>query len=552
MICFLMLPTLGIYDGHDAGAGLITEDDIYAVNEERLSREKYNRGFPERAIKKVLELSTIDKDDVEKIATAGTYRRKKRLLKLKKGLKKILGENFPEIVTVQHHLAHASGAYHTSGWDKAIVLTVDAAGDGLSSGVYLGERGDLVKIAESSYLDSLGDFYASITEMLGFIPMRHEGKIMALGSYYEGDDLHDFYDCIEAGGLSFKNHLETTGSESVKKLSKKIGFPLNRKDECEDILRSGKKDHELWDIAVKIAASAQTHLEKEVDRLCTNIKEDETIPQEYKEKICFSGGVAQNVKLNKIIRENFDQSYIFPHMGDGGLALGAAFHVHSGVNMRKENWDWKNDLKRIYLGPKFNSDEIEKELKDTKEIDHRPLKEENMIEKINSLLSEGKIIGLFQGRMEYGPRALGNRSIIADPSKERNKEKLNKKLGREPFQPFSPTILKEYEENYLNNPTSKKFMTMSFDVTEEGKRDLKAAKHVDDTCRPQIIEKEDNPYYYKLIKGFEEKTGIGAVLNTSFNLHGDPIVCTPKEAIDTFVKIDLDALVIENYIIYKK
>ncbi len=542
-----MMNVLGVHDGHDAGAALIHGEYIHAVNEERLSEEKYHRGFPERSVREVRRLSGLDAEEIDIAAVSGIYRKKKRLLTLKKNLEELLGDI--EIVTVHHHKAHAAGAYFTSGWDRSLVLTIDAAGDGLSSGVYLGDDGELKKIAESSYLDSLGDFYASITEMLGFIPMRHEGKVMALGAYYEGKDYHDFSNCIQVDGLGFDNLLEVTGSESVKELSEKVDFPLNRKEECSNVLKAGKRDHELWGKAVKIAASAQKHLEDLLEQLCENLKEDERIGEEFKQNICFSGGVAQNVKANKIVRENFQNTYIFPHMGDGGLALGAALDVNQRSNDGDDFWDWKTSSDSVYLGPKFDQNRI-KSLLDDDGLEWKTI--EGKADTASSLLSEGKIVGIFQGKMEYGPRALGNRSILADPSKREIKEKLNQMLGRESFQPFSPTILKGYEDEYLKSPDSNKFMTMSFDITEKAKKDLEAAVHLDNTCRPQILERKDNPVFYDLIKAFEEKTGTGAVLNTSFNLHGEPIVCTPEEALDSFKEIGLDALICENYLIKKK
>ncbi|MEF8832552.1 MAG: carbamoyltransferase C-terminal domain-containing protein, partial [Candidatus Thermoplasmatota archaeon] len=212
--------------------------------------------------------------------------------------------------------------------------------------------------------------------------------------------------------------------------------------------------------------------------------------------------------------------------------------------------DWKENLKNVLLGPDFNSEKIEDVI--SKKDDLKWEKIEDKPDRISNMIEEGKLIGIFQGRMEYGPRALGNRSIIADPSKPNLKKELNQKLGREPFQPFSPTILEEYKDEYLEVLDSNKFMTMSFDTTEKAAEDLAAAVHIDGTCRPQILEPEDKRTLYEIIKRFEEKTGIGAVLNTSFNLHGDPIVCTPKEAIDSMKKIGLDALLCEDYMARKK
>lgn len=540
-----MYPILGVYDGHDAGAALIHDGEIYAVNEERLSREKYHRGFPELSIKEVIRQSELEPDDIKKVAVAGVYRRKKRLLNMKRSLQKLVGD--VDILTVHHHEAHAAGSYFTSGFDEGIVLTIDAAGDGLSSTIYLSNDGELKKIAESSYLDSIGDFYASITKMLGFTPMRHEGKIMALGSYYQGEDHFDFSDCIEVDGLGFNNHLEVTGSESVRKLSNKVDFPLNRSEECADVLRSKKRKHELWKKAVRTAASAQKHLEKLLQKICINIKEDSMIDQAFKENICYSGGVAQNVKSNRVVSNHFKNSFVFPHMGDGGLALGAALYVNQKLNDEKTSWDWKSNTDNVYLGPSFKGKRIKKALDNEEKIELTSLEEKEEV--VSSLLAEGKIIGLFQGKMEYGPRSLGNRSIIADPSNADIKERLNSMLGRESFQPFSPTILKEYQTEYLRSDDTNRFMTISFDITERAKEDLTAAVHVDNTCRPQILERDDNPVYYDIIKKFEEKTGIGGVLNTSFNLHGEPIVCRPKEAVESFKKIGLDALLCEEYLV---
>ncbi|MFP3872055.1 MAG: carbamoyltransferase C-terminal domain-containing protein [Candidatus Natronoplasma sp.] len=544
-----MTSILGIYDGHDAGAAIIKGENIYAVNEERLSREKYHRGFPELSIKKVLELSSTEPEELEKIAVAGIYRRKKRLLKLKDGLKDIFSDLNGKLVTVHHHRAHAAGAYFTSGWKDCVVLTLDAAGDGLSSSIFLGENGELKKVAESSYLDSVGDFYASITEMLGFQPMRHEGKIMALAGYHNGETHHDFTGCIEIDGLSFKNHLEVTGAESVKRLSKKIDFPLNKKKECSKILRKGDEEHELWSSAVKAAGSAQDHLERVLREWCENLKKSEMIDEVLKEKICFSGGVAQNVKANRVLKEKFSDCWVFPHMGDGGLALGAALYLNSRLGENKIFWDWKEDLKSVFLGPRYTSEEVKNECFSEREVWKKP---EDQEEEIADLLAKGTIVGLFQERMEYGPRALGHRSILMDPSSEDLKDRLNRKLGRGPFQPFSPTILEDHKEIYLKDPDTNKFMTMSFEVTEKAKEDLVGAVHIDGTCRPQVIEKDDDEVFYNVIKRFEERTGIGAVLNTSFNLHGEPIVCSPGGALSSFRKIGLDALSIEDWLIRKE
>ncbi|MFP4051565.1 MAG: carbamoyltransferase C-terminal domain-containing protein [Thermoplasmata archaeon] len=533
---------LGIHDGHDAGAALIDGNRIIAVNEERLSREKYHRGFPELSVKKVLQISDKSRDDVEKIAVAGIYRNKKRLKKLERKLEEILGLVKDKIVTVEHHLSHAASAYFTCGREKSIVLTVDAAGDGLSSGVYLGDQGDLKKIAESSYLDSLGDFYASITEMMGYRPMKDEGKVMSLSGY--GDENNtDLSDCISVHGLSFKNHLEVTGQGANKKISERIGFPSEKRKEINNLLEKGKLDHPLSQKAIRTASSAQDHLENLLMDLAVNILEREDIDVEYKEGISYSGGVAQNVKGNAIIRKRFPSCWVFPYMGDGGLALGAALYVNSQLNERYM-WDMSKNVENVYLGPEYSDEEIEAYL-ENKNIGYK--KVDDRAEMISDLLLEGKIVSFFQGRMEYGPRALGNRSIIADPSFFEVKERLNTALGREPFQPFAPLMLDRSKERYLKEPTVNKFMTTSYNVTDQAKEEIPAVIHVDGTTRPQILKEGENEQFYNIVKNFEKKSGIGAVLNTSFNMHGEPIVCSPKDAVNSFRKSRLDYLFLEHF-----
>ncbi len=540
---------LGIHDGHDSGAAIVDKEKIFAVNEERLNREKYYRGFPKKSTKKVLELSKSTPEDIDKIAVAGIYRKRKRLLKLEKELEKILGPIDDKIVNVEHHLAHASSAYFTSGWNKGTVLTIDAAGDGISSAIYLANNNNLNKIAQSTYLNSLGDFYASITEMLGFKPMRHEGKIMALGAYHNSDNYYDFSNCITLNGLTFNNKMNVTGSKSAKKISKKINFPIHRKKEISNLLRKGKLKHKLSIKAIKAASSAQKHLEKLLRDLSNNILENDEIDEKFKRKIAYSGGLAQNVKGNSILRKKFAESYIFPHMGDGGLALGAALYLQNNYN-GSGNYEMKDSVKNVYLGPKYSNPEVREVLEDSDKLRFR--KSNNIIDEVGNLISEGNIVSLFQGRMEYGPRALGNRSILSDPSDVGLKEKLNNSLGREPFQPFAPTILDSRADDYLKSSEENKFMTMSFDVEDKAKEDLEATIHVDGTTRPQIISEEDNYSFYNIIKKFEELNGIGAVLNTSFNMHGEPIVCSPRDAVKSFLRSDLDYLVIEDFLVEKK
>lgn len=530
---------LGVHDGHDAGAVLFKGEEIYAVNEERLNRIKKYRGFPELSINKVLEMGEVHPEEVEVIAVAGIFRKQSRLLELERNLKSIFGKDFKKkVLFVEHHLAHTSSAYFTSGWRKALALSIDAAGDGLSSSIYVARDGEMIRIAQSTYLDSLGDFYASVTELLGFKPMRHEGKVMSLAAY--GKPTYDLSHIIELNGLTFENRLKVVGVEATKKLAELLGYPLSRAREIAQQMKKGNLDGELQKKAIEIAASAQAHLEKIIDELGLKLRS-------YNLKLAYAGGVAQNVKANAVLRKYFPDLWIFPAMDDSGLAFGAAAFVKA--QFERLDGKWKPfKLEHVYLGPSYDEGEIEALLRaESLKFEYR----EDVEGFVAEMLLEGKMVGFFQGRMEYGPRALGNRSILADPRSKYVVKKLNVALNRDVFQPFAPSMLEERIEDYLEEPYPNKFMTMSYKATERMIDEAPAVVHVDKTTRPQTLLKEDNPRYYNIIKHFEAETGVGMVLNTSFNMHGEPIVCSPEDALKTFKKAKLDALVLENFVVYQ-
>ncbi|CAI1493787.1 Putative carbamoyl transferase, NodU family [Thermococcus nautili] len=533
---------LGVHDGHDAGAVLIDGERIFAVNEERLNRVKKYRGFPELSIKAVLEMANADPEDVEVIAVAGIFRKQKRLIELERRLKAIFGPEFKrKVLFVEHHLAHSASAYYTSGWREALAVSIDAAGDGLSSSIYVARDGEMIRMAQSTYIDSLGDFYASVTELLGFKPMRHEGKVMSLASY--GRPTYDLSAIIELNGLTFENHLKVIGVEATKKLAEFFGYPLSRAKEIANQMKRGKLDGELQRKAIEIAASAQRHLEKLLEELGVKLS-SKGLP------LAYAGGVAQNVKANAVLRKIFgdDNLWVFPAMDDGGLAFGAGIFAKAQLDRLDGRWK-PFKLKHAYLGPSYGRTYVEEFLR------NEGLEFEKVDEKfVVDALSEGKLVGLFQGAMEFGPRALGNRSILANPSDEKVKERLNLALKRDVFQPFAPSLLWEKAKEYLEDLEGRpnEFMTMSYTASEAFREIAPAVVHVDGTTRPQAVRKEVNPSYYEVIKAFEKKTGIGAVLNTSFNMHGEPIVCSPEDALKTFRKAGLDVLVVEGFAVWKK
>jgi len=298
-------------------------------------------------------------------------------------------------------------------------------------------------------------------------------------------------------------------------------------------------DNELEKKAIEIAASAQAHLERLIEEMGLELKK-------YELPIAYAGGVAQNVKANAILRRIFGDIWIFPAMDDAGLAFGAAIYVKAQMELLFGKWK-PFKLKHVFLGPSYSPEEIEEILKreglEYEEVDVPSFVADSLV--------EGKLVGLFQGRLEYGPRALGNRSILADPRNEKVREKLNLALRRDVFQPFAPSILEERFPDYIEDLTGEpnRFMTMSYLASEEFMEVAPAVVHIDGTTRPQSVPK-DLGTYYKIIRRFEKRTGVGAVLNTSFNMHGEPIVCSPLDAIRTAKSAKLDVLLLERFGVY--
>ncbi len=533
---------LGIHDGHDAGAVLFRGEEIYAVNEERLSRIKKHRGFPVRSVNEVLKMASVEPSEVELIAVAGLFRRKRRLLELERNLKAVFGPGFrKKIIYVEHHLAHSAAAYYTSGLRNALALSIDAAGDGLSSSLYVCRDGEMIRVSQNTYLDSLGDLYASVTELLGFIPMRHEGKVMSLAAY--GKPVYDFSGIFEADGLSFINHLGVTGREATEMLSEILGYSREVARQTVEALKRGELEGDNQRKASDIAASVQAHVERIMDEIGAELKR-------YGMPLVYSGGVAQNVKANAVLRRLFPNIWIFPAMDDGGLAFGAASFVKAQIERMTDSWK-PSKLEHVYLGPGYSVEEVEDELR-SEGLSYEELDGRDIPGFVADMLVSGRIVGLFQGRMEFGPRALGNRSILADPGNRSVAWRLNTMLRRDAFQPFAPSILEEMAREYLAdlNGEPNRFMTMSYKATPVFMESAPAVIHVDGTTRPQSVPAELNPVYRKIIGEFKKRTGVGAILNTSFNMHGEPIVCSPKDALRSARMAGLEVVVMERFAVY--
>jgi len=565
---------LGITDGHNAGACLIKNGVVLsAISEERLSRIKNEAGYPKNAIKKVLELAQIEPEDITIIALAGKFSHKKefysrwnwykvgkeeqekskqnknqmsqiiesRLNERKNDIIKDLNISEQKIVVVEHHLSHAASAYYASPWinsDKVLVLTCDGSGDGLCSTVSIGESGKISRIGETKNNASVGKIYSRITLLLGMKPWEHEYKIMGLAPYADENGVKKSYDVLE-------KLIEIPG-DSIE-FKTKTDLSTNY---CYNYLKTELENHRFdW-----IAGGIQKLTEEIIVKWVKN-----AIKKTGLKKIVCAGGVFMNVKANMKISEleEVEDIFVFPSGGDESLAIGAALNAYAEYVREIGESVNTQALGQIYLGPEFSNEEIEDAIKSA-QLDSRYSVEniQDIDEFTAETLAKGDIVARFSGRMEWGARALGNRSILADPSGFEKIREINLAIKQRDFwMPFAPSIISEKQDELISNPKNLKapYMVMGFNTKERSQKDLISAIHAYDfTARPQLLEKEYNENYYNLITRFDEIVGIPAVLNTSFNLHGSPIVCKPMDAIDTLQKSGLRCLAIGNYFIRKK
>ncbi len=554
---------LGICDSQDAGAALINNksNNIAAVNEERLSREKLCGGLPSRSINEVLRLKNIRPEDLNLVVLASKmtpsfilrsfrkahsgFRKKHRQFSfllsiyilyqiiahrtvlceliesffskviLKKELKQ-LGINC-KIVSIEHHAAHAYAAYITSGIDEILVITIDGLGDGISFTVNIGRAGRLTRIFEQNAFNDITLYYSRLTEFLGFTPIQDEGKVMGLAAY-----------STDYSALPFAQRLLRIDRGRFK--NRNLFFSCSKDNEIYEQLAAKKKED--------IAASFQLHLEDKIKELVRFWVEKTKIHD-----LALGGGFFANIKVNQKIAEldEINNLYVYPHMGDGGLALGAIFAVKKTKPFR---------LKNLFWGPAYSNEQIRQVL-DANNLKYKFV--EKIEEEIARILSAGKIVAHFCGRMEYGPRALGNRSILCQATQAGIPRRLNKILGRDMFMPFAPAILADQIHNCCLKANkaeySGNFMNISFKSTEYFKNICPAVVHRDGTTRPQFVYKDANQRLYQIIDEYRKTTGIPAIVNTSFNLHEQPIVCTPNEALRVFQGTKIDYLVMENFLI---
>lgn len=565
---------LGLSDSSVCGGATLVKDDrvIASINEERLDRQKLSTGFPAMAIESVLELGGVSINDVDRIfvsdqynyfkpestywegwlidhaskrkelmATASSavasvignsafaqssyYKLKKNLTKKRKDLLyKLLREKFDldnPPTHMDHHFCHATSAYYTAGFEDCIVITLDGGGDGLCSRVYRVKNGKFEHLHRLGSYHSIGNYYAYITKISGFTAHKHEGKITGLAAYGQPVYRDLLAEMIGYDNGDIRNKGNAYYWSAVNKIKKRL-----------------PRDYKIEDLA----SSMQTLLEDVVVDYCKYWIEKTGISN-----VALAGGVFANVRLNQKVHEldHIDNIYIHPGMGDEGLSFGAALNP---VALQKGAFS--ETLHDAYLGPGFNDKEIEGALK-RRGVNYTH--HENIEAEIANLLSKGYVVARFNGRMEYGPRALGNRSILYQPNDKSANDWLNKHLHRTEFMPFAPAVAYENASRCFDNTAgaenAARFMTITFNCTDEMKQLCNGVTHVDGTARPQLVREEDNPSYYKIIREYERITGIPSIVNTSFNVHDEPIVCTPDDALNGFIDGDLDYLAIGPFLV---
>ena len=559
---------LGVGTGfvHDGSAALIKDGEIItAVEEERFDRVKHGIGFPKRAIRYCLEEGGIGLEDVDYIAfnfkPFKKYRKDiwlnlRALLNGSKSLKyavylgttaiypylftlkeaeriRIETDGKKRVCFVDHHLCHATSCFYPSPFEEAAILTLDNKGEGISASFNIGKGKKIKRIKEIKLPHSLGMLYLAFTFFLGF-ESGDEYKVMGLASYGEPeyyDALKDILQVIPNGGFMVNPDYFDYVPEGIfsKKFFDKLGSPR-------------KKGEELEQRYINIASSLQKRLE---DVALSMVK---WLYEKTKMKnLCMAGGVTLNSVMNGVIEKKgpFENIFVQPAASDIGTSLGAALAIY----FRKVKSPIRVPMEHAYWGSDYSDKEIEDALKLAK-LEYRRM--ENVIAETAKMIADGKIVGWFQTKMEWGPRALGARSILADPRKKEMKDVVNRWVKhRENFRPFAPSILVEKCHEYFDCNHPSPYMLFVYDVLETKKNEVQAITHVDGTARVHTVNKKDNPLYYGLIQEFEQLTGVPVILNTSFNIMGEPIVRTPSEAIRCFYGTGIDHLVIGNYLLSK-
>ncbi len=551
---------------HDSAAVLLKDGKVVrAFEEERFTRIKHDNSFPIKAIEKCLELEQIKIHDIDYMAYY-----EKPLLKFERIIETFI-ETYPfsvkpfikaipewfgdkikvediirkklaykgRILFVPHHISHAASTFYPSPYKKAGILTIDGVGEYQTTGLWIGETTKLTPLASINFPHSMGLLYSTFTAFLGFKVNNDEWKMMGLSAYGKPtykEQIYKIIDIKEDG--SFKLNLEYFAfRESFQMWSNKF----------EELFGKPKAPGETFNKRHKdIAASIQQVTEEIYIRILNHLYE-----LTKTDNLCVSGGVALNALANGLIYSQtpFKNVYIFGPAGDSAAAVGAALYAYHRVLKVKA----RQEIQNLYLGNEYDDVYIEQLLKNNK-LKYKKYNEKELIDKTAQLLARNKIVGWFQGRMEFGPRALGSRSLLANPKLKDMKDKVNEVKMREQFRPFAASALQDKVQELFQVPEknhNSPFMNVVFQVKPKAKNKIAAIVHADGTCRIQTVDKKTNPLYYELIKRFYELTNIPCVLNTSLNTKIEPIVEHPEQAIHDLKTTTMDYLVIGSFVVEK-
>lgn len=596
---------LGIHVGHDSSAALYMNHNLIgAVQEERFSRLKNHSGFPRQSVDYLLKEAKLSPGQVDVIAIPGrnlglelpidqlrwrfglkssrlVYHLKLVFVGLfnievlrKTIFNQVLTETLirneidnlgfvnATVTYVDHHECHAASAFFSSPFDSALIITQDGKGDGTSGSIYSGEGRKIVELQRQSCENSIGQIYAEVTRFLGFKPNKHEGKVTGLAAYGDpkvcSDQLRELVQSSEPKIVRLNLGRHFCLPLSIRSLIDLIYALANHEISSTYEINSLKlrgwfrkrlSKFSREDISAAVQAVSEDWITSNCQAALRQYSGGNPI------NVCLAGGFFSNVKINQRIRENVDLTkniFVQPAMGDSGLALGAAQII---VNRVASDDFLFQPMKHAYLGPEYTKKQI-KEVLEEFSLAVSFYEPGDIEEAIAGFLVQNQIVGRINGRTEWGPRALGNRSILISPSDYSINDTVNKRLNRSEFMPFAPSVLdyraKDYFKNFDDEHYASMFMTMTYDVYPDMIDEIKAVVHVDGTARPQVVRACDNLSYYKILQHFEQLTGIGCIVNTSFNLHEEPIVNSPIDGIKGLLANAVDVLAIGPFIVTKK
>ena len=563
----------------DSSAAIIQDGEVvFAVAEERLNRVKHYAGFPALSVKACLDFVGAKIKDIDHVAVGQdsdanlarkvqyavanpsgilNFIRMRQRKQVVRDLRSLLAQalvadakalRFREH-RLEHHIAHIASAYYCSPWQKAAGFSYDGSGDFVSTMMARCE-GNHIDVLDRVFLpDSIGSFYTTICEFIGYNQYGDEGKVMGLAPYGKDTYCQQLRKLVGLKNDGFKldlRYFKPLGStEGMQVMTDgRVRLPRHFSKRMVELFGNPREPHmEITQREMDLAYAIQHRFEEIFFHLLNQLHE--RFPSE---ELVMAGGCALNSVANGKLFEctPFSHTWIQPAAGDEGLAIGAALHTYHAVLNQPRRYAMKNS----YLGSEFSDSRIEAALKKSR-VSYRKLERDPLLESVAERIASGDVVGWFQGRMEWGPRALGNRSILAHPGLANMKDVLNARIKqREWFRPFAPSILEHRQSEYFEHDHPSPFMLHVYKIRPEKRAQLCAVNHVDNTGRLQTVRREENPLYYDLIQAFERKTGLPVVLNTSFN-ENEPIVCTPEEAIDCFHRTRMDLLAIGPYLVSK-